>query len=188
MYKLLKYIIVLSVLALLLIEPYELSFKDKDLEASINYVSKVDKSVDQPLTAYDLTQIDCLSKNIYFEAAVESTAGKIAVAQVTTNRVKSERFPSSFCEVIKQGKHYKSGHPIKHMCQFSWYCDGKKDEPYDGQIWKNTYELAEWFYLNQENLPDITEGSLYYHADYVNPKWSRTKKKVLQIDTHIFYR
>jgi spore germination cell wall hydrolase CwlJ-like protein len=37
-------------------------------------------------------------------------------------------------------------------------------------------------------LPDLTDGSLWYHASYVLPKWSRVKKKTMTIDTHIFYR
>ena len=36
-------------------------------------------------------ELNCMSKNIYFEAALEATAGKMAVAQVTLNRVRSTR-------------------------------------------------------------------------------------------------
>ena len=66
-------------------------------------------------------QISCLQKNVYFEAAVESTAGKLAVAHVTYNRVKNKYFPDNFCDVVYQGRHYASGHPKKNQCQFSWY-------------------------------------------------------------------
>jgi len=51
-------------------------------------------------------QITCLAKNIYFEAATQSTAGKLAVAFVTKNRVDSNHFPSTFCDVIYEGPHY----------------------------------------------------------------------------------
>ena len=135
-------------------------------------------------------QISCLQKNVYFEAAVESTAGKLAVAHVTYNRVKNKYFPNSFCDVIYQGKHYASGHPKRDRCQFSWYCDGKHDVPYPGPTWKNTKELAKWFYDNKDNIKDITDGALYYHADYIDaPRWAVSKKtqKTVQIDTHIFY-
>jgi spore germination cell wall hydrolase CwlJ-like protein len=37
-------------------------------------------------------------------------------------------------------------------------------------------------------LPDFTDGSLFYHANYVLPKWSRTKKIMSRIDSHIFYK
>ena len=135
-------------------------------------------------------QISCLQKNVYFEAAVESTAGKLAVAHVTYNRVKNKHFPNSFCDVIYQGKHYASGHPKRDRCQFSWYCDGKHDVPYPGPTWKNTKELAKWFYDNKDNIKDITDGALYYHADYIDaPRWAVSEKtqKTVQIDTHIFY-
>ena len=134
-------------------------------------------------------QISCLQKNVYFEAAVESTAGKLAVAHVTYNRVKNKYFPNSFCDVIYQGKHHASGHPKRDRCQFSWYCDGKHDVPYPGPTWKNTKELAKWFYDNKDNIKDITDGALYYHADYIpDPRWAKYKSKTVKIDTHIFYR
>ena len=50
-------------------------------------------------------EIECMAKNIYFEAAVESTAGQLAVAQVTLNRVKSHHYPNSVCEVVYEGPH-----------------------------------------------------------------------------------
>ena len=135
-------------------------------------------------------QISCLQKNVYFEAAVESTAGKLAVAHVTYNRVKNKYLPDNFCDVVYQGRHYASGHPKKNQCQFSWYCDGKHDVPYPGPTWKSTQELATWFYDNKDSIKDITDGDLYYHADYIpDPRWAVSKKtqKTVQIATHIFY-
>jgi spore germination cell wall hydrolase CwlJ-like protein len=71
-------------------------------------------------------QVICMAKNIYFEAAVESTAGKLAVAQVTLNRVNSTWYPNTVCEVVYDGLHYthSSGKkmPVRDRCQFSWYC------------------------------------------------------------------
>ena len=84
-------------------------------------------------------ELECMSKNIYFEAATESTAGKLAVAQVTMNRVRSTHYPNTVCKVITQGIHYSNGFPVKDRCQFSWYCDGKHDEPPNtGSMWKHS--------------------------------------------------
>ena len=47
------------------------------------------------------SDIHCLAENIYFEARGESTAGKMAVALVTLNRVMDERFPDTICGVVK---------------------------------------------------------------------------------------
>ena len=35
---------------------------------------------------------------------------------------------------------------------------------------------------------DVLEGATHYHADYVNPKWNKTMKKIVKIDDHIFYK
>ena len=136
-----------------------------------------------------LTELECLQKNIYFEAAVESTAGKLAVAHVTSNRVKSTKYPNSYCDVVHEGKHYPSGFPMRDRCQFSWYCDGKHDTPYPGPTWKKTQQLAEYYMKHKHLFKDITDGATHYHADYIDsPRWSKFLEKTVKIDTHIFYR
>ena len=136
----------------------------------------------------DPTQLDCMAKNIYFEAAVESTAGKLAVAQVTLNRVNSDRFPNTICGVVKQGRHHSNGFPVRDRCQFSWYCDGKHDKPFQGKMWRESTELARYV-MKHPNLKDITDGSTHYHADYIpDPRWANPKERTVKIDTHIFYK
>ena len=50
-------------------------------------------------------------------------------------------------------------------------------------------ELAKYILLRSEELPDITDGALFYHASYINVPNGWNKKKVTtKIDTHIFYR
>ena len=132
-------------------------------------------------------ELECMSKNIYFEAAIESTAGKVAVAQVTMNRVRSVHYPNTVCGVITQGKHYASGHPVRDRCQFSWYCDGKHDEPHKGSMWKESQEVAKYV-LTTLDLMDITDGATHYHADYIaSPRWAHPSRKTVEIDTHIFF-
>ena len=139
-------------------------------------------------------EVTCMAKNIFFEAAIESTAGKLAVAHVTLNRVDSQWFPNSVCEVVYDGLHYthSSGKqfPVRDRCQFSWYCDGKGDDPREGsKLWEDSQELAKYVLLRQEELPDITDGALHYHASYIDaPTWAKRKKITTKIDTHIFYR
>ena len=131
--------------------------------------------------------LDCLSKNIYFEAAVESPAGKIAVAMVTMNRVRATNYPNSICKVIKQGPHYSSGHPKRDRCQFSWYCDGKHDRPNESPAWRISQKVAAYV-IRTPALLDITDGATHYHADYIDPpRWAVLKEKTVTIDTHLFY-
>ena len=133
-------------------------------------------------------ELECMTKNIYFEAAMESTAGKLAVAQVTMNRVRSHRYPNTVCKVITQGRHYKNGFPVRDRCQFSWYCDGKHDEPPTrGSMWKESEEVAKYI-LTTPDLMDITDGATHYHADYISsPRWAHPQRRTVEIDTHIFY-
>ena len=134
-----------------------------------------------------------MAKNIFFEAAVESTAGKLAVAQVTLNRVNSDKFPSTVCDVVYEGPHYTARNgqqlPKRDRCQFSWYCDGKGDDPPVSRLWDDAQDLAKYVILRQDDLPDITDGATFYHAHYIPaPRWASQKKVTATIDQHIFYR
>ena len=130
----------------------------------------------------------CLAKNIYFEARSESTAGRIAVAWTVINRVRHDRFPASICAVVKQGLRHENGFPKRNKCQFSWYCDGQPDIIRDVSEWRDAYRLASYVSTGRDHLVDITDGSLWYHADYVFPRWAKHKRKTAKIDRHIFYR
>ena len=146
-------------------------------------------SVSQGLTyLFNEEEVECMAKNIYFEARNESTAGKIATSMVVLNRVKSNKFPNDICSVITDAIKYSNGFPKRDRCQFSWYCDGKSDIPYNEKAWEKSVTLSKFIIGSNSFLPDITDGSLYYHGDYVEPSWSKVFRKTLQIDTHIFYR
>ena len=138
----------------------------------------------------------CLAKNIYFEAGVESTAGKLAVANVTINRTIHANYPNTICGVVQEGIHYYNASkneyfPVRDRCQFSWYCDGLGDNPREGRTWNSAQELAKKVLVNHYDkaLIDITDGAMYYHANWMEtyPSWSKKKKIMTSIDRHIFY-
>jgi len=139
------------------------------------------------------TALVCLSLNVYHEAKNQSIVGQAAVAEVVMNRVQDSRYPNTVCEVVKQGPHRPSWkdpnkeHPIRHKCQFSWYCDGKSDEPKDDKHWHQAKEIAR-LVLYDRIVIDVTEGATHYHATYVKPAWARTKTRTTRIESHIFYR
>ena len=139
------------------------------------------------------TAFICLALNTYHEAKNQSMVGQIAVAEVVMNRVQDKRFPNSVCEVVKQGptrpswEDPKKEYPIKHRCQFSWYCDGKSDIPNNEKAWKKAQDYAYLVLYNRIAI-DVTEGATHYHATYVKPSWARTKTRTTRIESHIFYR
>ena len=137
---------------------------------------------------YDLNNdYHCLASNIYWEARNQPLLGKVAVAQVVFNRVDHNRYPDSICNVVKQTKFYPSGRIDLHSCQFSWYCDGRSDEPSEtcGFSYEEAFYLAVDFI--EERPLDITEGATHYHATYVLPRWANHMQRVVQIEDHIFY-
>jgi spore germination cell wall hydrolase CwlJ-like protein len=138
------------------------------------------------LTPSAKKEVECLADNIFFESAYEPKDGKIAVGLVTMNRVK-HGFDDSVCGVVKQ--------KTKHTCQFSWWCETKartaslRKEDHLSERQKEVYneikDIAVYVYMNYENIKDNTQGALYYHANYVNPRWKL--KKTVTIGNHIFY-
>jgi spore germination cell wall hydrolase CwlJ-like protein len=125
--------------------------------------------------------LDCLAINVYREAGHEPFEGKVAVAQVTLNRVNSNKFPRDVCAVVYQ----KTRFTERVICQFSWYCDSKhRNRPVNDEAYEESYRVAKMVFLEDFRLESI-RNALYYHADYVNPNWKL--KRIAKIGTHIFY-
>ena len=123
-------------------------------------------------------EVKCLADNIYFESAHEPDQGKMAVAFVTLNRTRHKDFPSSVCEVVKQ--------KTSTVCQFSWFCLVKDKTPKNDEIFEKILNMASFVYINYDKIDDPTSGALYYHADYVNPRW-KNLNHITTIGRHIFY-
>lgn len=127
-------------------------------------------------------QLDCLARNIYYEAGNEPFEGKVAVAQVTLNRAESKKFPNEVCKVIYQ----KNVVYDKLICQFSWYCEtAHRVKPVHEQMYEESYSVAKKVLLEGFRLDGLKEA-MYYHADYVNPNWG--KERITKIGRHIFYK
>ncbi len=134
---------------------------------------------DVEASSHDVRAEQCLALNIYWEARSESELGKQAVAAVTLNRVNSKAFPNDVCGVVRQGGERRN------RCQFSWWCDGKKDHPNDATAWDDAQQIARA--ALQGEVEDPTHGALFYHAAYVKPKWAKRMVKTRRIGLHIFF-
>ncbi|MFL2770887.1 MAG: cell wall hydrolase [Rhodospirillaceae bacterium] len=124
----------------------------------------------------------CLALNDYFEARGESLPGRLAVAKVVLNRVMDSRFPSRICDVVRQNKTRSM-----HRCQFSWYCDGRSDKPYDRKAWRRSLKMAAAVLIKDSSIADPTGGALWYHAVFVHPKWAGRLNVSGIVGGHIFY-
>ena len=121
----------------------------------------------------------CLAQAIYFEARGEPVEGQLAVAQVVMNRVDDRRYPNSVCGVVFQNER------MKHRCQFSFACDGKSDNPRDQRAWDLASRIS--YIAMADNWHDITNSATHYHADYVQPYWSKSMEKTVVYGQHLFY-
>jgi spore germination cell wall hydrolase CwlJ-like protein len=132
-------------------------------------------------------QVDCLTENIYFEAAHEPLAGKIGVAMVTLNRVHSGAYPSTICAVVQQ----KTRRTSVTVCQFSWFCDARvlaqRYQVKQTLLYQEIRNLSTKIYLDHESMDDPTQGAMFYHAVYIpDPGWGLPV--TVRIGQHIFYR
>lgn len=117
----------------------------------------------------------CLQRNVFFEAGIESYEGKLAVAQVTLNRLETGRWGQTVCSVVFA------------KAQFSWtlWQKNRTKTPH-GPLWEDSKRVVQDF-IDGIRLTDIV-NSLHYHADYIEPpRWADTDRQVTQIGYHIFY-
>jgi len=122
---------------------------------------------------YTKNDIECLTKNIYYEARGENYTGKMAVAHVTINRLKTGHWGNSICKVVYAKK------------QFSWTLAKKLPRP-DSEIWAESEAVARKV-LAGHRVRGLAK-SLYYHAIYIkDPNWADTKHEAGQIGNHVFY-
>tara|TARA_B100001093_G_C26771129_1_gene990247 strand:- start:653 stop:1198 length:546 start_codon:yes stop_codon:yes gene_type:complete len=140
------------------------------------------------------SEYDCMVEAIYYEAGNQPYIGKIAVGQVILNRVNSRHYPNTVCEVVHEGpvsEWWLENHnrlvPIKHKCQFSYYCDGKEEKSYEGKNWTDS-EFASTMVLSNIFLKDLTGGATHYHADYVSPWWAKKLTRTVTIENHLFFK
>ena len=176
MIRIIKTVVFLLAFALVVTAGYKaVTYKLSALKEARENVSPVTAQMRQ-------TQLDCLARNIYYEAGYEPFEGKVAVAQVTINRAESGQFPSDICRVVYQ----KNIVYEKVLCQFSWYCETATiKKPMNGPAYTESMEVAKKVLLEGFRLPSIKDA-LYFHGDYINPGWKR--ERVAKIGRHIFYK
>ena len=117
----------------------------------------------------------CIATAVYFEARGEGFDGQLAVAEVVMNRARSGRYPSSYCQVVKQ------------PWQFSFVRAGTFPRIDTGSAaW--SYAQAITRIASQRLADALPDDVLWYHADYVAPVWGRRLSRVEKIGAHIFYR
>ncbi|HRX14437.1 MAG TPA: spore cortex-lytic enzyme [Eubacteriales bacterium] len=116
------------------------------------------------VSSSDLYLLSCL---VYGEARGESYTGKVAIAAVVLNRVKSSTFPNTIAGVI--------------------YQSGAFTAVSDGQINLGTNDECTKAAQDALNGWDPTYGSLfYYNPATATNQWIRSKRIIVTIGSHVF--
>lgn len=123
---------------------------------------------------------ECFAQALYFEARGETVRGMFAVGEVILNRVDSDAYPDTLCDVIHQG----TGR--KYACQFTYTCDGHAEVIGEPNSWERVGKIA---YMLMDGAPrDLTGGATHYHTKAVSPSWAQRFPRTASIGSHYFYR
>ena len=127
----------------------------------------------------------CMAEAIYFESRGESKIGQLAVGITIKNRFQSERYPDNICAVVRQGR-YLYGSPVKHQCQFSYFCDGKPEKITDWKAWEKAISMAQIVLTARLEILGL-ENVTHYHSVKVQPDWSKKLQYKTTVGGHLFY-
>jgi N-acetylmuramoyl-L-alanine amidase len=161
------------------------------------------------------SDLECLARNIYYEAASEPEEGKVAVGLVTINRSNSGEFPTTICGVVNQrttfsvphevtkvrtiteGRIFKKTHQVKEtvtvwsshaVCQFSWRCENVRKIRKNDTRWDDSLAIAtELLNGGYEQFRYKYRDALYFHERHIRPAWAHQKQLIERIGGHIFY-
>ena len=131
------------------------------------------------LTAALLSQqAHCLATTVYREARGESYAGQVAVAIVVRNRVLSDKFPDTPCEVMLQSRQFAFVSRDLHL-----------RDPKDREAWETALRVSQdVLAMPIHAYESPLGGALYFHSGK-RPAWDFNKlEKVVVIGNHTFYK
>lgn len=186
------------------------TFTGQMIGQATNFVETTVNIITSPF--FSDKDVECLARNIFYEAGGEPIEGKVAVGIVTLNRSVDERYPQTVCGVVKQHtvlsvpkkikevKMVKTGFfsepkqvvevkttwVQKIVYQFSWVGQRNIRIREDDPRWIESRQVAERLMQGDyETWQEKYANAMHFHATYVNPRWKL--KKIGRIGNHIFY-
>ena len=191
----------------------EVTFRSTVFNQTTQFVERTVNMIATPFLSD--RDVECMARNIFYEAGGESTEGKIAVGVVTLNRTQDGRFGKTVCDVVKartvivKNKEIKRTEIVKvgyfgrpemvekkevvvqavPVCQFSWVCSGIARKPKsDDERWVESQAIAQQLAEGEFQEERAKYGSaLFFHNGGVRPLWAKTKQLVARTGHHLFY-
>ena len=148
----------------------------KDAHPTLNTVEQENFTSTKPASGFVAQELDCLARNIYFEARGESFAEQVAVGNVTLNRVASKHYPDTVCEVVYQ------------PYQFSWTLENDAYKTIrDAKAWQKAIVIAAYALTIGA---DDTNGSTHYYAHdlIAAPFWADSGYDIIKLAGHTYMK
>ena len=189
----------------------EISYRDQIVDQANRFVERTVNIIATPFLSDK--DVDCLARNIFYEAGSEPIEGKVAVGMVTINRTQDERYPQSVCGVVqqrtvltvpqqvtevrtvkpnifsppKQVIETRTAWVQKVIYQFSWVGQRNIRIREDDPRWIESRAVAEELARGgYETWQEKYSEAMNFHAVYVNPGWKL--KRIGRVGNHIFYK
>ena len=190
----------------------EVTFRSTVFNQTTQFVERTVNMIATPFLSD--RDVECMARNIFYEAGGESTEGKIAVGVVTLNRAQDGRFGKTVCDVVRartvvvKNKEIKRNEMVRvgyfgrpemvekkeivvqevPVCQFSWVCSFVRKPKTDDERWVESQAIAQKLADGEFQEERSKYGSaLFFHNGGVRPLWARTKQLVARTGHHLFY-
>ena len=167
------------------LEEMQTELKEEDIQEVYRFremmqsISSPERTVDYSVLVnenaiyLDEESIEILCRIVEAEAGTEDEKGRILVANVVMNRVRSAQFPDTISEVVYERSEGRA--------QFSPTADGRIDKV---TISSDTIEAVARVMSGE----DVSAGALYFRAISSKEGWfDQSLNRVLEHGNHIFY-
>lgn len=124
----------------------------------------------------------CLALNVYHESRNQIIPGQYAVALVTLNRAQGD--PRRVCVETFKPRQFSWTNASVTKVKGGWRV-GQALVPKDHDAWVRAKRIAE--VTLQGRMPDITNGSTFFHTKKVRPEWRLAMLPTKTIGDHRFY-
>jgi len=145
------------------------------------------ESASEKLVMIDPKELDCMQRNIYFEAGDQDMKGKEAIAEVVFKRMEvsnTRTFPKDVCSVVYQRKQFSWTWLTNHI--------PKLHNSLEQKAWEDSRIAAEKALRGELN--NLVGDSTHYYSKKAMkkpPYWVTANKRMVYITTigdHVFYR
>lgn len=121
---------------------------------------------------YTSRDVECMAKNIYFEARGEGLEGMLMVAEVTINRSENEKFPNTICGVVNE------------RGQFGWVSANPRIT--NLEKYKEIHNLSERILSGKQVMRNTS--ALYFKRTGSRSSFHNSRPHVVTVGNHEFYR